>query len=165
LHARGFSAAGLDESLVTIDYLQAHYPQVEWYRGEISALIPKLGQFDVVTLYHVLEHIPNPVDILRVLRSIVRPGGYLVIEVPNAGGLKARINRHHWHYYLEHHVNYFQGKHLRMLAKRIGFTTLEVAGFYDFTYPTGAKWKVAMKSILGSVGFRDVVSIVMQCPA
>jgi len=165
MREHGFSAAGLDESPASINYLQTHYPQIEWFRGEFSALVATLGQFDVVTLYHVLEHIPHPIAFMKLLRNIVRPGGYIILEVPNTGGLSARLHGRHWHFYLEHHVNYFQDKHLRILAKAIGCTTREVAGFYDFTYPIGAKWKVVLKSVLSAVGFRDVVSIVMQSPA
>jgi 2-polyprenyl-3-methyl-5-hydroxy-6-metoxy-1,4-benzoquinol methylase len=165
MHEHGFSAAGLDESSTSISFLQTHYPQIGWFCGEVAALVPTLGQFDVVTLYHVLEHIPHPVELMCILRKIVRPGGYIILEVPNTGGLGARLGGHNWHFYLEHHVNYFYAEHLRMLAKRIGCTTLEVAGAYDFTYPIGAKWKVASKSLLSAVGFQDVLSTVMQCPA
>jgi hypothetical protein len=60
-------------------------------------------------------------------------------------------------------VNYFKGSHLKMLADAIGCKTLEIAGYYDFTYPIGARWKIAVKNVLRAAGFQDVVSIVMQC--
>jgi hypothetical protein len=50
-----------------------------------------------------------------------------------------------------------------MLADAIGCKTLEIAGYYDFTYPIGARWKIAVKNVLRAAGFQDVVSIVMQC--
>src|SRR5205085_10385374 len=40
------------------------------------------GHFDLITLIHVLEHIPNPRALLVELRKKLKPGGMLVIEVP-----------------------------------------------------------------------------------
>jgi 2-polyprenyl-3-methyl-5-hydroxy-6-metoxy-1,4-benzoquinol methylase len=162
LSQRGFSACGLDESATAIGYLKNRYPQVDWTCGEVLERIPTLGRFDVITMYHVLEHIPHPVEVMRTLREILQPGGCLVVEVPNMAGLRARLMGRRWNYFLEHHVNYFRDTHLRMLAKTIGCTTLEVAGYYDFTFPIGSGWKVAAKRVLRAVGFQDVVSIVMQ---
>lgn len=42
------------------------------------------GKIDVVTLFHVLEHLPEPVDILEKLKKLLSPDGILIIEVPNA---------------------------------------------------------------------------------
>ena len=163
LSEHGFSATGLDESRKTIDFLRSRFPKVGWESGAVLDLIPTLGRFDVVTMYHVLEHIPHPVEVMKGMKDILRPGGYIVIEVPNMGGLNARLMGRGWHYYLRHHVNYFKGSHLKMLADAIGCKTLEIAGYYDFTYPIGARWKIAVKNVLRAAGFQDVVSIVMQC--
>ena len=64
--------------------------------------------FDVVTLWHVLEHIPNLNDELAVISSLVKPGGSLVIAVPNFKSFDAKyygeywaaydVPRHLWHF-------------------------------------------------------------------
>src|SRR5207245_96199 len=41
------------------------------------------GPFDVVTLWYVLEHVPNPVEILDRAAALLRPGGLLIVRVPN----------------------------------------------------------------------------------
>ncbi len=43
------------------------------------------GTFDVITLIHVLEHIPAPLGLLRSLRGKLNPGGLLLVEVPDCG--------------------------------------------------------------------------------
>ena len=41
------------------------------------------GTFDVVTAFQVFEHVPNPADVLKKLKPALRPGGVILIEVPN----------------------------------------------------------------------------------
>ena len=46
--------------------------------------IAEVGQMDVVTMFHVLEHLPNPVEALHEIMDHVVPNGMLIVEVPNA---------------------------------------------------------------------------------
>lgn len=53
---------------------------------QVYAGLGELGdaRFDVVTLFHVFEHLLDPVGVLRALRDRLAPGGEIVIEVPHA---------------------------------------------------------------------------------
>jgi SAM-dependent methyltransferase len=63
---------------------------------------------DVVTMFHVLEHVTDPVDVFRRARQALRPGGVLLAHVPNFEGWAARLFRGAW-YALDvpRHVNFF----------------------------------------------------------
>jgi SAM-dependent methyltransferase len=54
------------------------------------------GEFDCVTAFHVLEHVPDPVAAVRRMLDWLAPRGLLVIEVPNAGGLGAQLFGRAW---------------------------------------------------------------------
>jgi 2-polyprenyl-3-methyl-5-hydroxy-6-metoxy-1,4-benzoquinol methylase len=54
------------------------------------------NSFDAVSLCHVLEHVPNPVDLLRECKRILRPGGRLVMVTPNSEGLGIRVFGADW---------------------------------------------------------------------
>lgn len=43
------------------------------------------GAFDLITMFHVLEHLPDPIKVLKDLRGRLAPGGKLIVEVPHAG--------------------------------------------------------------------------------
>jgi len=67
-------------------------PQSQWrnlLNGAGVQTVASLGEIsatsqDVISLFHVLEHIPDPLPFLREVLSKVAPGGRIVIEVPNA---------------------------------------------------------------------------------
>ena len=50
-----------------------------------------LERFDLITLWHVVEHVPQPADLLRDYGSLLAPGGALVFQVPNHASAQTRI--------------------------------------------------------------------------
>ncbi len=52
--------------------------------------------FDAVTLSHVIEHVPNPIETLIECARILKPGGMLIVLTPNAASLSHRIFKSHW---------------------------------------------------------------------
>jgi 2-polyprenyl-3-methyl-5-hydroxy-6-metoxy-1,4-benzoquinol methylase len=57
---------------------------------------PAAGPFDLITLWHALEHDYHPLDTLRRLRQQARPGGALIVEVPNFDSLTRRLHGSAW---------------------------------------------------------------------
>lgn len=51
--------------------------------GGVDTLDPALEQFDVITLAHVLEHVHDPIELLRACRNLLRRGGSIWIDTPN----------------------------------------------------------------------------------
>jgi SAM-dependent methyltransferase len=58
--------------------------------------IPR-ASVDVITLWDVIEHVPNPQAVLQAAHSALRPGGLVAINTPDSGSLIARIFGHKWH--------------------------------------------------------------------
>ncbi len=54
------------------------FPNIDYAVSELS------GKIDVVTLFHVLEHLPEPLNMLEKLKKLLSPEGIMIIEVPNA---------------------------------------------------------------------------------
>jgi SAM-dependent methyltransferase len=79
------------------------------------------GRFDVVTAFHVLEHVPDPVAMIRRMLGWLAPDGLLIVEVPNAGGLGARIFGKAWAgLELPRHLSHFSPETLTRAVEQAG---------------------------------------------
>ena len=94
--------------------------------------------FDVITMWHVLEHLANPMAVLRRLFELLRPGGLLVLEVPNLNCLVRKSYRIPMTVNL--HLYHFSPATLSSLASAAGFRVLRTrAGNTGFLYSRRAK--------------------------
>jgi SAM-dependent methyltransferase len=87
--------------------------------GSIEEIEAGDQRYDLITLSHVIEHVPDPIAILRRLASLLAPGGHLVITTPNSKSLGARLFGSHWRG-LEppRHFNVFSPKSLAEAMER-----------------------------------------------
>lgn len=80
-------------------------------------------QFDVITANHVLEHAPNPVEVLGVMKKLLAPGGLIWIAVPNAAYSLCRALRGRWHSTdLPFHLMQFTPSSVSEAGRRAGLT-------------------------------------------
>jgi SAM-dependent methyltransferase len=78
--------------------------------------------FDAVTAYHVIEHLADPHAFLLEIRRILRPGGLLILEVPNAEGWGSRWTGRHWlGWDVPYHRFHFSGRTLVLATEGLGF--------------------------------------------
>ena len=93
----------------------------ELHVGDIltAPFAPK--RYDVVTAFHVLEHVPDPVAVARRMLHWLAPGGLLIVEVPNAGGLGARLFGGAWSgLELPRHLSHFTPETLERVIDKAG---------------------------------------------
>jgi hypothetical protein len=87
-----------------------------------------VGTYDLVVLSHVLEHVPNPFNLLS--ESVLSSSGVIYVEVPDeasAYGTRPRLSgllsiRKEWH----EHLNYFDPCSISALVKRCGLEVIEL---------------------------------------
>ena len=97
-------------------------PGLHLHRGELSSLALPDGHFDVVVLWHVLEHLADPLEDLARARALLRPGGILAVAVPNLSSLQATLFGGHWfHLDLPRHLYHFPMATLRRCLEKAGF--------------------------------------------
>jgi 2-polyprenyl-3-methyl-5-hydroxy-6-metoxy-1,4-benzoquinol methylase len=84
------------------------------------------ASYDVVALINVLEHLPAPRRALDDMARVLRPGGLLLVHVPNFGGLPRRLSGARWHQIepLAHYY-YFTAKTLTRLLAASGLQVVD----------------------------------------
>ncbi len=83
--------------------------------------------FDVVILWHVLEHLPSPRKALEKALKTLKPGGKLFIHSPNAKSYVARIFGIHWYaWQLPFHFYHFDVRSIQRVARECGFNLIKI---------------------------------------
>lgn len=86
-----------------------------------------IGRFDVVTLFHVLEHMSDPAAFLKKARGLINPGGLFICEVPNVKELLLEhCSAYNDFYWIRAHLNYFSGETLLKCFLNAGFSNVEI---------------------------------------
>lgn len=101
---------GINVSNTTLE----DFIETQWY-----------GYFDFINLKCVLEHVPNPVDILEICKNLLNKSGMICIEVPNDfNPLQLQIHnigKPQWWITIPDHINYFNFSSLKELLENLGF--------------------------------------------
>ncbi|HRN38618.1 MAG TPA: class I SAM-dependent methyltransferase [Flavobacteriales bacterium] len=84
--------------------------------------IPPAGPFDVVTLWHVLEHVPNPKETLAKVHDLANDGALLVIAVPDRSSWDAQHYGPDWAAWdVPRHFSHFRRQDVQRLLSDSGF--------------------------------------------
>ncbi|MFN0062943.1 MAG: class I SAM-dependent methyltransferase [Myxococcaceae bacterium] len=96
--------------------------------------LPAEARFDVITLWHSLEHLPDPFATLRDLTRRLSPEGVIVIAVPNAMGFQAQVFGKKWlHLDVPRHLFHFGPLALAKALRKAGLT-IEKRWNMEFEY-------------------------------
>ncbi|MFZ9596493.1 MAG: class I SAM-dependent methyltransferase [Bdellovibrionia bacterium] len=95
----------------------------------LSKLRSLKAHFDLIYCRHVLEHTADPTSLMMELKSLLSPGGILVIEIPSYETIWKSIFRQHWEgFYAPYHYHHFTSQSMRTLMNRLGLEILELKG-------------------------------------
>ena len=93
------------------------------YRGTLPELAPSLaGHYDVVSMHHYLEHTVDPQAELDSAALVLRPGGHLLIELPDPESIWGRVLGRYW-------LPWFQPQHLHLMSIGLLEEALTQRGF------------------------------------
>jgi len=149
MRARGWEAYGVELSETSA----AHAREVlglPVFVGPLENAPHPPASFDVVILWHVLEHFAHPGETLRRCRELLRPGGLLVVAVPNFASLQAGATGPEWfHLDVPRHYVHFALPVLTRTLVEHGFRVDTVSHFGFEQNPYG--W---IQSLLNRAGFR-----------
>jgi 2-polyprenyl-3-methyl-5-hydroxy-6-metoxy-1,4-benzoquinol methylase len=83
----------------------------------------KNQKFDIITLWHVLEHVPNYIDQILELKKLLNPNGIIIIAVPNFNSYDAKYYKEFWAAYdVPRHIWHFSQTSIIDLAHKTNFS-------------------------------------------
>lgn len=98
------------------------------FTGELERLKKDQGPFKLITLWHVLEHLPDPLKTLQEVFELLVDNGRVIIEVPNSNSLMAKVFRSNWFPWdLPRHLCHFTPATLSDLLNRAGFQGINLS--------------------------------------
>lgn len=147
--SEGVAALGMKRLRVNIlvaDFLCVDLCKEELCRG-----------FDLCTMWHSLEHISNPRRALERVFRLLKPGGGVVIAVPNPQSFQAKIFKQRWvHWDIPRHLYHFSPVVLTTFLKKIGFKVQQVSFFSNEHNPYGIQQ--SLKNLCSLSHYRKVIT-------
>jgi SAM-dependent methyltransferase len=117
--ALGWQVSGIEIDAAAADKARRFTDSI--HVGDVLGAPFAAGAFDVVSAFHVLEHVPDPVAVLRRMRQWLAADGLLIVEVPNAGGVGARLFGRAWSgLELPRHLSHFTPESLTRAVEAAG---------------------------------------------
>jgi len=117
--AAGWDASGIEPSNWAVT--QARKRGLRIYQGTQDAQEINGQQFDVVTMWDVIEHVADPASELRKSYNLLKPGGWIAVHTMNIDSLTARLLGRRWPWLMDMHLTYFSQKTLAAMLQNIGY--------------------------------------------
>lgn len=124
----GWEVYGVEICKKGVEYANKEFG-IETFWGTLEEANYPPGYFDVIVMYHTLEHLPDPLDVLKEVKKLLREEGLLHISVPNVSCWERIIQGKRWGAFaLPSHLYCFSPRTLQKLCKRAGFTIIGGGG-------------------------------------
>ncbi len=126
MHRQGWNVTGIDASPAAVATVERRLG-LPAFLGSLPnpQLVP--GSFDVITMWHSLEHVHNPLRVLQAAKELLAPDGKLLVAVPNIDGLPFRWFGSSWFALdLPRHLSHFKPDTLRAMLAKTGFETIKI---------------------------------------
>lgn len=123
----GWDALGIEKSAIGRDFAKQEFG-LDLKAPEELSLLPD-ESYDVITLWHVLEHIENLEEVLLQFKHILKPNGVLIVAVPNSESYDANYYKEEWAAYdVPRHLWHFSSKTMELLTQKMGLELISKRG-------------------------------------
>lgn len=125
LHQRGADVYGLELQSEAVDIADRKLPGRIFKADVFSNDFPQIP-CDIITLMGVIEHVSDPVKLLRRSTGLLKAGGILMLQTPDSSSPFARIMGKFWPPYAPvEHIHLFSRRSLELLLRELGYVNIE----------------------------------------
>jgi 2-polyprenyl-3-methyl-5-hydroxy-6-metoxy-1,4-benzoquinol methylase len=125
MRGAGWAVDGIDFDSEAIENAKRKYG-LELRHGVLGNFEFAENSFDAITLKHVIEHVPDPIGLLREVRRILKTDGRMTVVTPNSLSFGHSHFKEYW-FGLDppRHLQVFSAKGIASCAERAGFQVIE----------------------------------------
>jgi SAM-dependent methyltransferase len=143
-----WSVWGYEISPKAVDYGRNKLGLANIYEGKVEENNFQKNSFDIITMWDVIEHLPDPAPVLSACFESLKQGGILFIHTPNVNVQlpKAIIKKFIFGYdphihFLEakDHINIYSPKTIKVLLDKYGFSNIEFIHLHPIQSVSGSK--------------------------
>ena len=118
----GWEVTGVELSETAARYARDQL-NLRVFSGSLHDQLKQLQEpYEAVALFHVIEHVPDPAQLLELCRKLIKPRGLLVLKTPNVASLIARLTGASWQWvYPPAHLYLYSPKTLALLLEKAGY--------------------------------------------
>lgn len=146
----GWRVAGVEPSQWAVEAARRKYG-LEIYQGSFEDFETNGTLYDAVTLIDVLEHTPNPRNMMEKTRLTLKPDGIAVLVTPDLNSLMARLAGKRWWHFRPSHLGYFTRESLQKL--------LDLTGFFPLLWKRYS-WNFSLNYILARLPYFSVLTTI-----
>jgi 2-polyprenyl-3-methyl-5-hydroxy-6-metoxy-1,4-benzoquinol methylase len=124
---RYYDVAGIELAADAAEHCRRHGLNVVTGVADASTMA-RLGTFDVITLFDVIEHLPEPDEVLAHAARHLRPGGVLVVTTGDFASMAARVMGPKWRLMTPpQHLCFFTRESIRAMGESVGLSLIDFA--------------------------------------
>ena len=125
----GFAVQGVEPSHWLAEYGRTNYG-IDVRDGILQPGTFPDSSFDIITMWDVLEHVPEPGPLLELIHRLLRPGGVLLLTYPDIASITQRLLGDRWPFWLSVHLNYYVPATIRRQVEQANFEVLRFRPYW-----------------------------------
>ncbi|MEO8180582.1 MAG: class I SAM-dependent methyltransferase [Deltaproteobacteria bacterium] len=159
LSRRGYSVVGIDTAEVLVRKAHERVPQATFIVGSVAQLDPKLEPFDAVGFFDVLEHLEDPLSLVRQALAHARPGALVIATVPSLQSLYSAVDE------LAGHKRRYELGELAQTFSLAGVTQVREHGMFRLLLPVLRRRRATPLAPTDKAAQRRLLLADMRIPA
>lgn len=137
MHCQGFKVTGIEPNEGYSNFARKEYG-IDIRTGGLDSALLSDEKYDFISMFHVLEHLLNPLDVFEKIHHLLNDGGMYYLEVPNVNALGNSPGN----FFFRAHLYYFSPQIVEAIAEKAGFQLVT-----NCTLPASGNMNLLFKKI------------------
>jgi dolichol-phosphate mannosyltransferase len=156
----GYDTLGVEPSEWAAQYSREKMGQ-EAIAGTLKDVPPDKGNFDVITMWDVMEHLPHPMNEIALIKTRMKPNGIFAFATLNIDNWAPRFLKEKWPWFMDMHLYYFDKKSIGQMLKK---NHLEIIDSQSYRHIITLEYFFLKLDSLGLRGARHLSPLIAKSP-